>query len=166
MNNDFFPTEDYKIPVTSNYMKLLEGANTFRVLSSAIVGYEYFNTEQKPVRSKEPFDSIPQDLKKDGKVSHFWAFVVWNYDAKRVQILELTQKTIQGQIKAYIDNKKWGSPKNYDITITRTGSGFDTEYQVIANPHTQLDMEVKNAYERSKINLEAMYTGADPFQAF
>jgi hypothetical protein len=55
-NNDFFPTADYKVPVTSDYMKFQDGVNTFRVLSSAIIGYEYFNTENKPVRSEEMFD--------------------------------------------------------------------------------------------------------------
>jgi hypothetical protein len=81
--NDFFPTEDYKIPSTSNYMKFLEGENAFRVLSSAVVGYEYFNNESKPIRSKTPFDETPEDIKKDSRINHFWAFAVWNYEDKR-----------------------------------------------------------------------------------
>src|SRR3990167_10963883 len=88
-NENFFPTEDYKVPTTSNYMKLSEGEHTFRVLSSAIIGWEYFTTENKPIRSREQFEERPDDLKKDGKINHFWAFVVWNYEEKRVQILEI-----------------------------------------------------------------------------
>lgn len=52
--NNFFQDNNYKMPSTDNYMKFKEGENTFRVLSSAITGYEYFNTENKPVRSKLP----------------------------------------------------------------------------------------------------------------
>ena len=34
--DNFFPTSDYKVPTTSNYMKFVEGKNKFRVLSSAM----------------------------------------------------------------------------------------------------------------------------------
>ena len=47
-----------------------------------------------------------------------------------VQVLEVTQVQIQGGIKALVDSKHWGDPKAYDITINRSGSGFDTEYIV------------------------------------
>lgn len=164
MKQDFFPTEDYKIPETSNYMKLTEGEHTFRVMSSAIIGYVYFNKENKPVRSKEAFEETPADIKKDGRVNHFWAFVVYNYEAKRLQIMEITQKTIQTPLKALVDNEKWGNPKKYDITITRKGTGLnDTEYAVIPNPHSEVSEEIKELYKNSNINLDALYEGSDPF---
>lgn len=164
---NFLPN-NYKLPDTKGYLKLKDGENTFRVLSSAIIGYEYWNTDNKPVRFKEAPRVIPSDigLDKDGnpkKVKHFWAFVVWNYDSESIQILEITQSTIQGQIKAIVDNKKWGSPKDYDITITRTGEGFDTEYSVMPNPHSDLSPEVKEFYEVKNINLDALYEGKNPF---
>jgi hypothetical protein len=164
MQNDFFPSSDYKLPETSNYMKLTEGEHTLRVLSSAIVGYVYFNKENKPVRSRSPFDEMPTDIKKDGRINHFWAFVVWNYEAQRIQILEISQKTIQTQMKALIDNAKWGNPKSYDITITRKGTGLqDTEYAVMPNPHSEVDKDIVEKYTKSKINLNALYEGLDPF---
>ena len=58
---NFLP-DNYKIPTTSNYMKFAEGKNTFRVLSSAITGWEYFTTENKPVRQKEAFEMIRHQL--------------------------------------------------------------------------------------------------------
>lgn len=164
MNKDnFFPTDDYKMPVTSNYMKFVEGDNSFRVLSSAIVGYEYFNTDNKPVRSALPFDELPDDLKKDGRINHFWAFVVWNYEAKKVQILELTQKGIMKTMQSYIKNPNWGNPKEYDFIVTRTGSGLDTEYAVTVNPKKEMSDEVKKAYESRVINLDKLFAGEDPF---
>jgi len=126
-----FLPENYEVPVSaSNYTKLQDGENNIRVLSSAIIGYEYWNNENKPIRSKEyPKDTPDIRLDKDGnptRIKHFWAFVVWNYEQKRVQVLELTQKTLMGGIKALVDNEKWGDPKGYDLTITRIGEGLET----------------------------------------
>src|SRR3990167_700487 len=163
-NENFFPTEDYKVPTTSNYMKLSEGEHTFRVLSSAIIGWEYFSTENKPIRSREQFEERPDDLKKDGRINHFWAFVVWNYEEKRVQILEITQKSIMQPIQALVKNPKWGNPKGYDISITRKGTGLlDTEYSVIPNPHSEIPEEAANKFMGMDVNLEALYEAKEPF---
>lgn len=161
---NFFQEENYKIPETSNYLKLTEGEHTFRVMSSAIVGWEYFTKDNKPVRSRTPFEEMPADIKEGGRINHFWAFVVYNYEAKKFQIMEITQKTIMTPMDALIRNSKWGNPKNYDITITRKGSGFnDTEYSVMPNPKEELDPEIVDAYIGVNINLEALYDGDDPF---
>ena len=162
-----FLPEKYKIPSTSNYMKLTEGKNQFRVLSSAVVGFEYWNTANKPVRSRDMFEEMPSDIKvsKEGttRINHFWAFIVWNYEQQRVQILELTQKGIMDTIKEYVENPAWGSPMDYDFIITRKGAGFDTEYSVTVNPKSpapQVNMEVVG-----KINLDALFDGSDPFSS-
>lgn len=161
---NFLP-EDYKIPKSpSGYMRFEEGLNRIRVLSSAIVGYEYFTQDNKPVRSRTPFEEMPTDIKKDGKIKPFWAFVVWNYNLKMVQILELTQKTIMTGIKSLVDNPKWGDPKQYDIAITKIGEGLDTEYSVQGEPPLgEVDVEIKNAYKAKSVRLEALYDGLDPF---
>ena len=52
--SDFLPS-DYKIPTTSKYMKFKQGENRFRILTSPIIGWEYWvNTEKgrKPVRKR------------------------------------------------------------------------------------------------------------------
>jgi hypothetical protein len=164
--NGFFPVEDYKVPSTNDYLnKFAQGETTFRILSSAVIGYVYFNTENKPIRQKEPFENTPSDIKKDGSVKHFWACVVWNYNEERIQILEITQKSIMGPMKALIDNPKWGNPKNYDITITRKGTTMnDTEYAVMPNPQSPVEEKILKAYESKPVNLEALYKGDDPFK--
>ena len=73
---DFLP-KTYEIPqAPSSYMKLQKGSNRFRILSSAMTGYEYWNLENKPVRSKEHPQLIPEDIKieKDGsfRINHFY----------------------------------------------------------------------------------------------
>ncbi len=164
MNDNFFQDSTYKLPVTSNYMKFKDGENTFRVLSSAIIGYQYFDTNNKPVRSLHDFDVTP-NKKEDGEVKHFWAFAVWNYEDERVQVLELTQKSIMGAMQNYVNNKRWGNPNGYDITVNKTGAGLKTEYETMANPHSPLDSKIAEAWSKSKVDLTELYTGGDPFKS-
>ena len=163
----FLPASYTKIPTSSNYMRFQDGDNSFRVLSSAIVGYVYWNNEKKPVRSRNPYNKIPADIQfdEDGgfKISHFWAFVVWNYGEQKIQILEVTQKKVMKAMKALVDNAKWGDPKGYDICVNRTGTGYDTDYVVQGIPHSPLEDKIAKLYAETSINLEALFDGEDPF---
>jgi hypothetical protein len=167
MENTFLP-QDYEAPKSQggNYMKFQDGENRFRVLSSAIVGYEYWNNENKPVRSKEPFTETPNaKMNQDGRVSikHFWAFVVWNVKEEKLQVLEVTQAGIQQSITTFVSNEDWGDPKQYDILINREGEGIETRYTVTPCPHKPLDQEIAELYAGTQVNLNALYEGQDPF---
>jgi len=165
--DNFFGDMGYSIPETSNYLKFKEGSNTFRVLSSAVTGYEYWNNDNEPLRSKtEPTEKVNAKADDKGKVSvkHFWAMAVWNYDAKRVQILQVTQKAIMKYMKNLIDNKAWGTPKNYDLCVTKEGSGLTTEYSVVANPPSPVDPSILEAYSKMNIDLEALFVGGEPIK--
>lgn len=48
---------------------------------------------------------------------------------------------------------------------TRTGESLTTEYSVQASPHSEVPESVKKAYKEKKINLEALFDGANPFDA-
>lgn len=165
-----FLPENYEIPNASNgYMKLEKGENKFRVLSSAITGWEIW-VDNKPKRFKE---SIPVEEAEKADLDprtgvprvpkHFWAFVVWNYNQDSIQILELTQKSIQKYIKSLTTDEDWGDPKGYDIVIKREGEGLETEYQVVQKPKKELAKEISTAYKETRINLDALYKGEDPF---
>jgi len=170
MDTTNFLPEGYEVPASGGgYMKLKDGDNILRILSSAIIGYEYWNIDTKPVRSREEFTEQPANIKldKDGKptkIKHFWSCVVWNYATKNVEILHITQATIQGAINNLVNDEDWGSPKGYDLKISRTGEGFDTVYAVSPKPARELDSEIAEAYDSKKINLEALYTGDNPFE--
>lgn len=162
---NFLP-KGYKAPETGNYMKLQQGKNKFRILSEAIVGTEIWEEDsdgnKKPVRFR-PDDSIPVDKYDTGDARHFWAFVVYNRNADKIQILEITQKTIQRALKALAEDEDWGNPQNYDITITRKGEGMDTEYTVMPGQKSEISDEIKKEYKEADINLEALFDGEDPF---
>ena len=163
-----FLPDGYKVPSKSNYMKLKDGPNNIRILSSAIVGFEYWNTDNKPVRLRENPSVIPVDIRLDEKtgkptaIKHFWAFIVYNIDEGHIQVMEITQAGIQEDIKALADNPKWGDPKGYELTITRTGSGLETRYQTMPCPHSPLTDEIAKKYAAMTINLEALFDGGNP----
>lgn len=154
-----FLPKDYEAPkADSNYFKLKKGENRFRILGPAIVGYEYWTKDKKPVRSPQPWDVRPEDMDLESQVKHFWAFAVWNYEVNKAQVMEITQKSIMGSIQAYVENKKWGDPMGYDLVVTRVGDGLETEYTTIAEPHSEAPKA-----DISKINLQALFKGEDPF---
>ena len=166
--NSFLP-DNYERPAASggNYAKLEDGPNKFRILSNAVVGWLYWNNDGKPVRLTERPDVLPDDIRyengKPDKVKHFWAFVVWNYKDNRIQILEITQVSIQGPLEDLVITADWGDPKEYDITITKKGQKLDTEYTVQPSPHKPVSADAHKAYREARVNLEALFTGGDPF---
>ncbi len=161
---DSFLPADYTAPKTSgNYFRFVKGENRFRILGPAVVGFEYWTKATKPVRSRSPFNGIPEDAKLndegDFRPKHFWAFVVWNYGEERPQIMEITQTTVMSGIEALVNNKKWGAPTGYDIVIEATGDGLDREYRVVPEPHTEAPKA-----DISGIAIEELFNGGDPFK--
>jgi len=112
----------------------------------------------------EPFGSDDEvDALED--VRHFWAMPVYNYKAKAIQILEITQKGILRTIRSLAKDKDWGTPLGYDILVIREGEGMSTEYNVIPSPHKELPDEIKELWEvsKGKMDLEKLFTGENPF---
>lgn len=168
MENSFLPS-NYKSP-KGNYAKFEQGENTFRVLGHATVGYVYWTADNKPIRSREEPVGVPSDIRieDDGKYSikHFWMFPVWNYDANKIQLMEVTQQGIRESIKALVNNPKWGDPMSYDITITKDGTGFDTTYNVMPNPHSVIDTAISDKFSAMLLNVDAIFDeGGDPFKS-
>lgn len=163
------------MPVSSgsNYLKITEDAQEFRILTSPIIGREYFRADGDkvtPVRQKEEFDWIPSDSKDGSKPKEFRAFPIWNHTLGKVQIAEITQASIKKEILKYVqDAENRGDPKKYDFRISRTGKGKETRYTLTALPKSKFESEAdeKWAFELAKpINLEALFSGDDPFKPF
>ena len=184
MSKDFYGGEDTEIPSISNYMRWEDEDNTFRILGAfsdgtAIQGMEYWKTNEKnkrvPIRygKKEDgtYPSVAISELEENKFGdldipkYFWAVPVWNYAEKRVQILEITQKSIIKGIKAYIANSKWGDPREYDIIVNKGKEGEKTVYTVTVNPKEKLDKSIIEQYTNSNINIKALFKGEDPFSA-
>ena len=165
----FLPS-NYKVPTDSKYMKFQAGDNMFRVLSDAITGWEWWTSEtidgkevRKPNRVMEEAAIPASEIDDEQLPKHFWAFVVWNYKDERVQILEITQKSIQMKIRALSQSKGWGDPKGYDIQVSRSGEKLATKYELMPIPPEKVDEEIMKKYKEMSINLPALFTGDDPF---
>jgi len=169
-----FLPDKYKVPENpSQYMRLEEGKNIIRILSSAIIGWEYWTEDKegnrKPIRVKT-LDEVPEEVRKTKdpreRAKHFWAFTIYNLNLEEVQILEITQKTIMRLVKSLVDDETWGDPKNYNITINKEKTGsrdMDVEYSVMPQPKKELDKGILEYYEAMNVSLEALFEGKDPF---
>lgn len=157
--NDFLP-QGYEAPQgNSSYAKLHDGENKFRILSKPIIGWVgWENKNPFRFRMKEK-----PDKKFDQPIKHFWAFVVWNYNDSAIQILELTQATVQKAIADLSKNEDWGAPFFYDIKIFRKGKDLSTEYSVMPSPKKDLSEEIKKAALEKPVYLDALFDGADPW---
>jgi len=158
---NFLP-EDYEAPKTSGYyMKLQDGENRLRILSKPILGWEDWK-EKKPVRYKmneKPAVSIDPEK----PMRHFWAMVVWNYADSQIQILQICQAGIRKAIENLSKDEDWGAPYGYDIKIMRKGESINTEYSVNPVPHKPTDPTIEKAFKDRPINLQALFSNADPF---
>lgn len=158
-----------EIPTTSGqFAKIEEGGNRFRVLSDVVIGWEGWK-DRKPFRHPGAVCKIkPEDvdLNKSGKpnINYFWAMVVWSYEEEKVQVLELTQKTIMNPLYEMEQNADWGDLKNYDIQINKKKEGDKTTYTVLGIPPKPLLSEIKEAYQKADVDLNKLFEGEYPFE--
>ena len=158
--SDFLP-DDYEAPEGGgNFMKLQDGENKFRILSKPIIGWLDWK-EKKPYRFT--MKQRPDKPMEKGPIKHFWAFVVWNYSTESIQILEITQQTIQAAIQNLSKDEDWGSPYHYDLKIGKKGKDLDTKYSVTPSPKKQLTDTIIQASLEKPCYLEAMFEGKDPW---
>lgn len=169
----FNPSSEYEVPKgNSKYLRFEQGQTEFLPLASAIVGHEYWNTDNKPVRVKdypnvEDLGDARRDEDGNVQIKHFWAFPVWDYATKSVKLLEITQKTLMTAIRAYAENTKWGNPvMRYSFTVTKSGEKLNTEYGVMANPAQEIGQDIVSAWEQAQaggFDINRLFTGGDPF---
>ena len=159
----FLPT-NYKVPkAPSRYLKFEDGQNKFRIISDVTMGYEYWNADNKPVRMKEYPEQMPVDIRDDSKIKHFWAFIVIDRKDNMIKICEITQATIMRNIQDLVVNPDWSDPKEYDITISKTGESLETKYTVQPSPHKEITGTEMELINKTPVNLEALFEGTDPF---
>lgn len=161
MQNDFLP-QDYEVPSSSSsYFKPSTGENKIRILSRPIIGWVGWDNSNKVHRFT--MNSKPEKWTGKDQVQHFWAFIIWNYATEAIQIYEVTQQTIQRALKDLAASEDWGSPFGYDIKITKEGADKKTKYNVLPAPKKPVIDQVQKAALDKPINLDALFTNADPF---
>lgn len=159
-----FLPEEYKIPKSTGlYAKLEDGDNKFIILGSVVLGWSYWNTDNKCIRLQEKPDKTPVDIGTDDKgkqkkVQHFWAFPVFNLATNQIQVLEITQKRLMGALQDLARDKDWGDPVlKYQVTIKKSGKGTETTFQALPVP-LKIDVsDIKQQYEESDIDMDRYF---------
>lgn len=162
-----FLPDTYEVPVDNKYMKLREGKNRFRIMSSPVLGYEWWvdgpdgsrKVNRIPMNQSIPVDKVknPEDIR------HFWAMMVWNYQDKKIQMLELLQRSLQKFLYSLAHDPDWGSPVNrYDIMINRVGTGKeDTKYDIVPIPPKPTDPDIMEEFSNTFFNLKNLFVNKD-----
>jgi hypothetical protein len=144
-----------------NLGKLAEGEHRFRIVQRPIAGWIDWK-DRKPYRFKpEEKPKAPFDASKP--VKPFWAIHVWDYAKEGLFIMEITQNSIRKALEMLALNEDWGDLTTFDFKIKKEGSGIDTAYSVIPIPPKPMSAAIKDSLETSKIRLEALYEGKDPW---
>ena len=177
MGDEFLPA-DYVAPKTANdYLKIGEGeTHRIRIMgthkdeASFIRGWEAWDVDNHPHREKyvqgQPASEALKQIDRDGKAKHFWMFIVWHEEHQKPMVYEVTQVTVRDQILSYTSNSKWGAPSNYVLAISRTGTGMETVYRVIAEPPVSPpDKDITDAIKDSMIDLRVIFEEGNPFGA-
>lgn len=158
MSTDEFISETYEAPSTSGgYTRLQQGENRMRILSRPLLVWTIWN-DGKPSRvpyNKSEKPAIPSGS--NPSVKHAWILTVYNYKTEQIEVFELDKMTVINPLVAHSKDKDWGHPKNYDIVITKSGSGREnTSYSFMPKPHSEISQEVKDAFFNTPIDLEQL----------
>lgn len=175
-----FP-ENYTPPVTwtSNYLKFTPGKTYFRILSSPLIGFEYWQhkpTDEKDVsvRTKEKIkdaDLLFPAINKFGETSYsreFYAFKVYAYDdntrkSGSIKVLQSTTQSIKQQIRSFIMSQDHKSIDNYDLVMEKSGQDKATRYTLSRLDSSDKSIEVMEAEAKTPVNLDALFYNKDPF---
>ena len=136
---------------------------------SMIVGWRAFKKDGMPTRKKTIEEIDLTELGKnqfgqDEKPIKFWAFPVFVYQDNNVQICEIHQVGLMRELERLGNDRNWGDPRHYDISIMKTGSGNRTAYQVTPS-QSQFPQEHVDAVGKAinQIDLQKLFVNEDPF---
>lgn len=168
--NDFLPN-NYEAPASSadRYLKIPQDAKNavkVRIMSSAITGWiDWDRTGEKPKPVRTEHEETPLNPGDDqNQPKHFWACVVWNYNSKRFEIWEITQKGIQKEISKFMADEDWGDPKGYDLKLYKEGEKKNTKYFITPSNKSNVSDDIFDAYADTSINLNNLFENKDPFE--
>ena len=177
-----FFEQGHEIPDRRNqFMKFVQGKNRIRFIGNPVSGFVFFGKTKrddgtetvKPYRRRESEgefsleEMIDRDvrMKPDGEIEgqkYFVMGLVYNYQKAKLQVLEITQKSILKALKSYVESEEYGHPSGYDLTIEKKGDGLSTEYTVVVSPPKPLSSEIENLIGETSCDLQKIFEGEYP----
>jgi len=157
-----FAPKGYEVKTEAgSFFKLKSGENKFRILTDAVVGKVGWK-DNKPFRvggvdaEISPKDVDTDEKTKRPKINDFMAFMVYDHIEGKVMLAEFTQASIKKGILALAENKDWGHPSGYDITVVKTGDGLNSKYTITPSPKKALPKTVQ-----AQVDLEEEFFDLD-----
>ena len=145
----------------------IQGEVRVRLLGRGVTGFGGWTTDKKPVRWQARPEELPANLAPDMSgnltVKRFLASLVYDYSSADFKIMEITQKSLMDQLFKFMKDEDYGDPNGYDVKISRTGEGKNTEYNLVAAPPKPLSKDISAAFDKLTCNLDALFDGDDPF---
>ena len=178
--NFFHP--GHEIPDKRNqFMRLASGKNRIRFIGNPVSGFVFFGTIKredgseavKPYRRPESEGefSVEEMINRDARTNkegemekqkYFVMALVYNYQKEKLQVLEVTQKSILKALKSYVESEEYGHPSGYDLTVEKRGDGLNTEYTVVVSPPKPLATEIENLVGETSCDLQKVFADEYP----
>ena len=141
--------------------KLPPGEHRYRIVQPAIGGWVDWK-DSKPYRFK--VDQKPKlPFSPEKPIQAFWAVHVWDYAQEGLYVMEIVQSSIKGALENLALSADWGNLTGFDFKIKKELIGGKTKYSVIPVPHKPMSKEIVEALSLTKVRLEALYEGKDPW---
>ena len=157
----------------SRYTEIKPEGTKVRVLEAPLVGHSIWTEvdgKSKNVRTQGDVALLPEGkVDKNGsraQVKQFFAFKVYNHGSGNVEVFDSDKVSVNAQIKKLDEDPDWGDVRKYDLKLSKTGTGMQTEYTVLPVNKGELSEEVSSfcAAEVGKVDLNALLEGKNPFQ--
>lgn len=164
---DYLPEGFEELTSNKAYWKMKDmkdGENRLRIVQRPIGGWIDWK-DKKPYRYK-PTEKPEKSFDPAQPMRAFWSCYVWDYAREGLFILEVTQNSILKALMQYAKDEEWGDFTKYDIKIIKEGAGKETKYHVSPVPHKPMSEKILKALNEAPVNLEALYSGGDPWMDF
>jgi hypothetical protein len=94
---------------------------------------------------------------------------VWSYEAGKIQVMSLTQKSILRELDAVSQEEDYADLMAWDFTLSKKGTGLTTEYKLRPAPRKKGSQEhIDAAWEEAKaagFDISRLISGGNPFSA-
>ena len=132
-----------------------------------------FDSEPSPDDMALAFGDFTRRMNREGTgpepIKFCLALAVYNFDTARVEILQLSQKSLIRELDAISQMPDYDDLTAVDFLLGKEGSGLNTEYKLTPVPRKKgADKDIAAAWDDTRsagFDLSRLLEGADPFKA-
>lgn len=131
-----------------------------------------FDSEPSPDDMALAFGDFTRRMNREGTgpepIKFCLALAVFNFETARVEILQLSQKSLIRELDAISQMPDYDDLTAVDFLLGKEGSGLSTEYKLTPVPRKKgADKDIAAAWEETRsagFDLSRLLSGEDPFK--